>query len=45
MIQSIPNKKFIDRIELIDSINFLTSNAAVHLVGQELLLDGGYSLW
>jgi NAD(P)-dependent dehydrogenase (short-subunit alcohol dehydrogenase family) len=45
MIQGIPNKKFINRIELIDSINFLTSNAAVHLVGQELLLDGGYSLW
>ena len=41
----IPNGKFIDKLDLINSIDFLTSKAAMHLVGQELLLDGGYNLW
>ena len=45
ILQSIPNKKFIDKMELIESIDFLTSPAAKHLIGQELLLDGGYGLW
>jgi hypothetical protein len=45
ILESIPSKKLIDKKELTDSINFLTSDAALHLVGQEMLLDGGYSLW
>jgi NAD(P)-dependent dehydrogenase (short-subunit alcohol dehydrogenase family) len=45
MKSHIPNQKFIDKAELIDSIDFLTSKAATHLIGQELLLDGGYNLW
>jgi|688.fasta_scaffold158774_2 NAD(P)-dependent dehydrogenase (short-subunit alcohol dehydrogenase family) len=45
IIRHIPNQKFIDKIELIDSVDFLTSKGARHLVGQELLLDGGYNLW
>lgn len=45
MIESTPNKKLMDKFDLMGSIDFLTSNAAAHMVGQELLLDGGYSLW
>jgi hypothetical protein len=45
MKSHIPNQKFIDKHELIESIDFLTSKSATHLIGQELLLDGGYNLW
>jgi len=45
IVKHIPNEKFIDKLDLINSIEFLTSKAAMHLVGQELLLDGGYNLW
>ena len=45
ILEGIPSKKLIDKKELADALNFLTSDAALHLVGQELLLDGGYSLW
>jgi NAD(P)-dependent dehydrogenase (short-subunit alcohol dehydrogenase family) len=41
----IPAEKFVDKFDLIAPIDFLTSIGAKYLIGQELLLDGGYSLW
>ena len=43
--QNVPSGRFIKREELMPALDFLTSKGAEHLIGQEILLDGGYSLW
>lgn len=41
----VPNGKLVSKDSLGAALNFLTSPACEHLVGQELILDGGYNLW
>jgi NAD(P)-dependent dehydrogenase (short-subunit alcohol dehydrogenase family) len=41
----VPNGKLLDKDSLAAALDFLTSPASEHLVGQELIFDGGYNLW
>ena len=45
VLPQIPTNRFIDPIELIGCVNFLTSKSSNHLIGHELIFDGGYNLW
>lgn len=43
--KQIPCGRLIDPEELSEALKFLVSPGSKHMIGQEILLDGGYSLW
>ena len=45
MLPKIPKDKFLVASDLVGPLNFLTSPDASHLIGHELKVDGGYTLW
>jgi NAD(P)-dependent dehydrogenase (short-subunit alcohol dehydrogenase family) len=45
MLPKIPKDKFLVPADLVGPLNFLTSPDASHLIGHELKVDGGYTLW
>jgi NAD(P)-dependent dehydrogenase (short-subunit alcohol dehydrogenase family) len=45
ILSHLPSGKLIDKAYLESVLDFLTSPACEHLIGHDLILDGGYHLW